>query len=68
MVLVYDKTKIGEYEFVLPHQAVLTSRGTANYLTKNNIDFVMYRKFGADTDIKFDTPEALPEQKEQPAK
>ena len=68
LVLTYDKTKIGEYEFVLPHQAVLTSRGTANYLTKNNIDFVMYRKFGADTDIKFDTPEPLPEKKEQPAK
>ena len=66
--LIYDKTKIGDYEFILPHQAVLTSRGTANYLTKNNIDFVMYRKFGADTAITFDTPEALPEKKEQPCK
>jgi hypothetical protein len=30
----------------------------------------MYRKFGADTTIKFDTPEPLPEGelKEQPAK
>ena len=30
---------------------------------KNDVEFRMYRKFGADTSIKFDTPEPLPEEK-----
>jgi hypothetical protein len=35
-------------------------------MIKNDVEFRMYRKFGADTSIKFDTPDPLPEEKEQP--
>ena len=32
-------------------------------LTRNQVEFHLYRKFGADTTITFDTPEALAEDK-----
>jgi hypothetical protein len=39
-------------------------------LTRNLVEFHLYRMFGADTSIKFETPDALPEEatKEQPVK
>ena len=38
-------------------------------MTKNDIEFRLYRKFGTETSIKFETPDALPEDqtKEKPA-
>ncbi len=40
------------------------------YLSKNEVEFRLYRKFGAEATITFDTPDALPDDKtkEQPAK
>ena len=61
-VLDYDFTKIGDNEYMLPLKAVVTSRST-KYLTKNDVEFRLYRKFGTETTIKFETPEPLPEDK-----
>ena len=61
-VLDYDFTKIGDGEFMLPLKAVVIAH-RANQATKNDVEFRLYRKFGTDTTIKFDTPEPLPEEK-----
>jgi hypothetical protein len=66
--LTYNNTKIGDSEFMLPERAELRSRDDRNVLVKNDLQFVMYRKFGADTTIQFDTPPPLPDEKEQPLK
>ena len=69
VVLDYDFAKISEQEFLLPLRAELKSR-SQKVLTKNEIEFRMYRKFSTETNIKFDVPEPLPESqtKEQPIK
>jgi hypothetical protein len=59
----YDFEKIGDSEYMLPLKAVVTSSRTNNILTKNDIEFRLYRKFGTETTIKFDTPDALPDDK-----
>ena len=56
----YDLTKIGDADYMLPLKAVLTSK-LARYATKNDIEFRLYRKFETGSSIKFDTPDALPE-------
>lgn len=58
----YEITKIGDSEFMLPLRAGLRSR-VGQDLTKNEIEFRLYRKFGAESSITFDTPEALPDDK-----
>ena len=47
---------IGDQKFLLPahSEALSCIRGTAE-CTRNVIDFRNYRKFGADTSIKFET-------------
>ena len=45
---------------MLPLKAVLTSKLT-RYMTKNDIEFRLYRKFETGSTIKFDTPEPLPD-------
>jgi hypothetical protein len=55
-LLDYDFTKIGEAEFLLPSKASVTSKRSDNYLSRNDIQFTIYRKFGSDSTIKFDTP------------
>jgi len=64
----YDFIKIGEAEHVLPLRAEIRMR-EGRTLVKNEVEFRMYRKFGAEATIKFETPEPLPEDvtKEQPA-
>ncbi len=66
----YGPARIGDNDYLLPLQAELRSSGDNRFQIKNDIEFRMYRKFGADTSIKFDTPEPLPEGalKEQPPK
>jgi hypothetical protein len=59
----YDFQKIGDSQFLVPLKVVLTSR-TTKYLSKNEIEFRLYQKFGTDTVIKFDeTPAPLSEDK-----
>jgi hypothetical protein len=50
----YDFTKIGEQEFVLPLRAEVRMRA-AKLLSKNEVEFRLYRKYSADTVITFDT-------------
>ena len=66
-MLDYDYTNIGEQQFLLPLRAVVRMRNE-KLLTKNEVEFRLYRKFGADVAIKFETPDPLPEDqvKEQP--
>jgi hypothetical protein len=60
VTLDYDFAKIADGTYMLPLKAVLTSRaGRAS--TKNEIEFRLYRKFETGSTIKFDTPDALPE-------
>ena len=68
-ILDYDYVTISDREFLLPLKAVVRMR-EAKFLTKNEVEFRMYRKFSAEATIKFETPDALPEDqtKEQPAK
>lgn len=68
-VLDYDFVKIGGSEYMLPLKYTVKMR-EAKYLAKNETEFRMYRKFGADTAITFDIPDALPEEgrKEEPPK
>jgi hypothetical protein len=65
----YDYTTISGQEFLLPLKSELHSR-EGRFLVKNETEFRLYNKFGTDTSIQFDVPDALPEDqtKEQPAK
>ncbi len=58
----YDLAKIGDAEYMLPLKAVITSVRSNRYMTKNDIEFRLYRKFGTETTIRFE-PEALPDDK-----
>ena len=58
----YDIEKIGDAEYMLPLKAEL-SLTSSRVMTKNEIEFRLYRKFGTESTIKFDTPDALPDDK-----
>lgn len=58
-VLDYDLTEISGQKFMLPLKAEVKMR-EGKHLVKNEVEFRLYRKFGADTSITFDTPEPLP--------
>ncbi len=65
----YDFTDISGHQYMLPLKAVVRMR-SGKYLSKNEVEFRLYRKFSAEAVITFETPEPLPEDKtkEQPAK
>jgi hypothetical protein len=52
-ILDYANQKIEDREFLLPAKVVWISRNI-RYLNKNDVDFRLYKKFGADTTIKFE--------------
>lgn len=55
----YDYQEISSQTFLLPLRAEIRMRSGKN-LVKNEVEFRMYRKFGTDTTITFDTaPDAL---------
>jgi hypothetical protein len=64
----YDWAEIAGHQYMLPLKAVVRM-GQARYLTKNDVEFRLYRKFTAESTITF-TPDALPEDRtvEQPPK
>jgi hypothetical protein len=68
-ILDYDYTSISEQQYVLPLKAEVRMR-EGRVLVKNEVEFRMYRKFGAEATIKFETPEPLPDSatKEGPPK
>jgi hypothetical protein len=55
----YQFQKIADGDYMLPLKAELTMR--SRYLSRNDIEFRLYRKFETGSTIKFDTPDALPE-------
>jgi hypothetical protein len=63
----YDLETVGDQQYMLPLKSVLTSK-RARQMTRNDIEFRLYRKFGTDSSIKFETPDALPDDqtKEKP--
>ena len=69
LTLDYDFTKIAEQEFLLPLKSDLHSR-EGKYLSWNETEFRLYRKFGTESEIKYDLVDPLPEDqlKEQPVK
>ena len=64
----YDLASISGHEYLLPLRAVVQMR-EGKYLSKNEVEFRLYRKFTAGVTITF-TPDALPDDqtKEQPPK
>ena len=56
----YDLETIGDMQYMLPLKSVLTSKRDRQ-MTKNDIEFRLYRKFGTESTIKFETPDPLPE-------
>jgi hypothetical protein len=70
LTLIYDNTRIGDTDYVLPLRAELKMRDDRNAPSKNDIQFYNYRKFGADTTIQFTDapPPPVDNPKEQPAK
>lgn len=61
----YDLVDIGGGgQFMLPLKHAVRMR-QGKFLSKNESEFRMYRKFGAETTITFDTPEELSEEKFQ---
>jgi hypothetical protein len=67
-VLDYDYANVGEQKYLLPLKAVVRMR-QAQLLTKNDVEFRMYRKFSTESTISF-TPDPLPDDqtKEEPPK
>jgi hypothetical protein len=65
----YDLAPIGSQEYMLPLKAVVRMR-QGKLLVKNDVEFRLYRKFTAEAQISFETPDPLPEEKtkEQPPK
>lgn len=63
----YDYVDISGQQYLLPLRFVMRMR-EGKLLVKNEVEFRNYRKFTADTVIKFETPEPLPEEmlREQP--
>ena len=58
----YDFAEVGGRPYLLPLRADLRL-GTAGQTTRNDVQFVNYRKFSADATLSFDTPPPLPEEK-----
>jgi hypothetical protein len=65
----YDFMKISGQPYLLPLKSEIRSR-EGKFLVKNEVEFRLYNRFGAETNIQFgDVPDALPEDttKEQAA-
>ena len=60
--LTYDVVKINEREFLLPLKWEMHSRD-GRYLAWNSAEYALYRKFGTESSITFDTPDPVPDAK-----
>ena len=60
-VLDYDFVEIAGRPYMLPLKFEMRMR-QGRMLVKNEVEFRMYRKFGAEAVIKFDTPDELPDE------
>ena len=68
-ILDYDVANISGNDFILPLRAEVRMR-EGKMLIRNEVEFRMYRKFGAEATITFNTPDPLPDEqtKEEPIK
>jgi hypothetical protein len=71
LTLDYDHVEISGRPFILPLKAVVSSRNGPKMLTRNEVEFRMYRKFTAEstiTAVDVQVPDELPSEatKEQP--
>ncbi len=69
-VLDYDFQDISGHTFLLPLKST-TIMAASDYMTKNDEEFRVYRKYSAESDIKFDTadvPAPLPDDKTKETK
>lgn len=57
----YDTVEISQTEHTLPLKFEMRMRA-GKFLSRNEVEFRLYRKFGADAEIRFDIPEALPDE------
>jgi hypothetical protein len=64
----FDFIEVAGQKYVLPLKTEVWSRD-GRYMTWNEAEFHLYRKFGTESTITFDTPDPIPEDqtKEQPA-
>ena len=60
MDLNYDLTKIGDREFLLPLKSEVHLR-RGKWLSWNETEFRLYRKFGTESNITFDAGEPIPD-------
>lgn len=61
----YDFTKISGESFLLPLKARMRMR-QGRYLSRNDVEFRLYRKFAVDAEISFDEAESLEPLPEEP--
>jgi hypothetical protein len=64
-ILDYDQVEINNNKYICPLRAQLFLR-SGRQRTKNDIEFRLYRKFGTESSITYDTPDALPDNREKP--
>jgi len=63
IVLDYDYANIGDNQYLLPQKVLVLSR-VGRITTKNEVEFRLYQKYGAEATVKFDTdnpPPPLPD-------
>jgi hypothetical protein len=58
----YDLAAISGHEYLLPLRAVVLMR-EGTHRSKNEVEFRLYRKFTAEATLKFDEPDAPPDDK-----
>jgi hypothetical protein len=58
----YDLASIGSNQYFLPLRAEVRMR-EGKFLSKNEVEFRLYRRFTAEAQITFDTPDPLPDEK-----
>ena len=64
-ILDYDLVDINNNKYICPLRAQLFLR-SGRQRTKNDIEFRLYRKFGTESSITYETPDALPDNREKP--
>lgn len=58
----FDYAKIGDSLYLLPLASRIISKDDRGLMTRNDVEFHLYRKFGTESIIKF-APDAIPEDK-----
>ena len=68
-VLDYDYQTLGDRQFLLPFKGEVRM-STADVLSKNDNEFHLYHKYSSESEIKYDTPDPIPDNqtREQPQK